>query len=57
MEGEQRIMDMGSEIRVIQVELTEEAEPIEEVEQTTPVRERIRQAAVAHAEKAGAGKR
>lgn len=50
-------MDMGSEIRVIQVELTEEAEPIEEVEQTTPVRERIRQAAVAHAEKAGAGKR
>ena len=50
-------MDMGSEIRVIQVELTEETEVIEEVEETTPVRERIRQAAQAHAEKAGAGKR
>lgn len=50
-------MDMGSEIRVIQVELTAETEPIEEMEQPTPVRERIRQAAEAHAEKAGAGKR
>ena len=48
-------MDMGSEIRVIQVELPEEIDLIEEVESpTTPLRERIREAARAHAEKAEA---
>ena len=45
-------MDMGPEIRVIQVELPEETELIEEVESQPPLRERIREAAKAHAEKA-----
>lgn len=46
-------MDMGSEIRVIQVDLPEETEPIEEVETPTPLRERIREAAREHAASAG----